>query len=336
MATQTTTADGGRTDSKRFEDDVDATELIEGDRIDRALVAPELSMVGQRSHADDVWDEIDDAREYQIARVTATDRMDDTHNALLLDPETGVFARATRHDSQSAWTQREADWTVRDVGAEVVVEEVHELDLPADEQPDADEDPQAYAEEWVDVIFGDLAAGHDDYKDERSLSGGDRLTLRDADGRKVVASISLASSEDVTTYELRVDADTVINGLKINDRPGERRTILFRPRAGGGYGEGVLRDVRGMHWDGEAPPQLRPQAFVPDHDHGPGLLETMSEGARIAEEEGDDPEEAREVAAEIWEEDMRAMLQERIVVEPRFPEETKTVYEIEYVDEADE
>lgn len=138
-----------------------------------------------------------------------------------------------------------------------------------------------------------------------------------------------SNDEQTETYDLRVDADTVIQGLKINSRPGEERRVLFRSQAGGGYGAGVLRDVRGLMWDGEAPPQLRPQDFIREDLESP--QEARLEARRVAEEEGDDPEAAEEVAMELWEDQARGWLQDQIVVEPRFPEENRTVYNIEYV-----
>lgn len=140
-----------------------------------------------------------------------------------------------------------------------------------------------------------------------------------------------ATDDDSTeTYNLRVDPDTVIAGLKINSKPGEERRVLFH-KGMGGYGNGTLRDVRGLMWDGEGPIQLRPRDFLSE-DVG-DYLEARTEGKRVADEEGDDPEEGADLAAEVWEEQARAWLQEEIVVEPRFEEETKKVYNIEYVED---
>jgi hypothetical protein len=134
------------------------------------------------------------------------------------------------------------------------------------------------------------------------------------------------------TYELTVDPDTVITGLKINSNPGEERRVLFHKNMHGAYGTGTLRDVRGLMWDGEGPIQLRPQDFVRE-DVG-DYLEARAEGKRVAKQEGEDPQEGAEVAAEVWEEQARQWLQEEIVVEPRVPEETRTVYQVSY--ESDE
>lgn len=140
--------------------------------------------------------------------------------------------------------------------------------------------------------------------------------------------------DEAQTHDLEASADTIVNGLKINDRPGEQRKVLFRKQIGGGRGEGVLRDVRGLHWGGDAPIQLRPKAFV-DMDHFGRLSEDKREARKIAEEEGEDPDELAEEAAEIWEEHVRAGLKDEIVVEGRVPEETKTVYNIEYVEDGE-
>ena len=121
--------------------------------------------------------------------ITAIDSMDDTHTALLADTETGTIIRASRHDSQSAWSQKEEDWKVREVGSTISVDEVHELKLPeGDDMPD---DEMEWVQEWADIVLVDLANGYNDYNDYRSLSGRSTLKLRDGDGREALATISL-------------------------------------------------------------------------------------------------------------------------------------------------
>jgi hypothetical protein len=144
-------------------------------------------------------------------------------------------------------------------------------------------------------------------------------------------SATTDGGNEVKTYNLEVSEDTIINGLKRNDMPGEQRTVLFRKQIGGGHGEGTLRDVRGMHWDGGAPIQLRPREFVDEDVQSP--QEARAEARRIAEEEGGDPDEAADAATGVWEDYYRGQLKDQIVVKPRFPEETKTVYNIEYVED---
>lgn len=142
---------------------------------------------------------------------------------------------------------------------------------------------------------------------------------------------STDDSEEVEAYRLKVSKDTVINGLKISSRPGEERTVLFPKQIGGGRGDGKLRDVRGLRWDGDAPIQIAPKSFLPrDFASDPSGL--VHEARSEAKKEGEDPDEWEEVAMETWEGDARRALKEEIVVPARFEEDTKTVYEIEYVE----
>lgn len=188
---QQATADGGRTETKRFETDVDVDDLIEGDRIDRTLVAPHLDMVGDPLRR--TLPNVEDDPDAQLAVATPTSRISDVHHALLLDPESGTYVRASRTDRQQAMSQREADWTVHGVGSEIVVEAVDDVERPEGERED---DAEAYVQDWIDIVFGDLAAGYDDYEDERRLTSSATLEVEDFDGRKAVATISLAEEDE--------------------------------------------------------------------------------------------------------------------------------------------
>lgn len=188
MANQTSTADGGtEREPTRYEDEISGADLIEGDRIDPRLVARHPDQLGAPIRRTQPNEE--DFPDTQLVVVTALDTMQDVHSALLFDPETDTFVRAGKHDSQSAWTQAEADWTVREVGEEVVVEEVHDLERPEGER---DENADEYAQHWVEIVFADVrfTGGDPDVSDERELDG-TTLKLRDVDGRKLLASISL-------------------------------------------------------------------------------------------------------------------------------------------------
>ena len=179
--------DGGRTETKRFSDGVNAEELIVGDRIDKRLVSRTFGQLGERirpSHPNE-----EPEPKTQLVTITATDTLDDTHSALLAEPETGTIIWATCHSSQSAWSQREEDWKVCDVGTSVSVETVHNLDVAPGDGDVMDE--MKYVQEWVDIVIEDTANGYDDYTDERSLASGTKLKLRDADGREALATISL-------------------------------------------------------------------------------------------------------------------------------------------------
>ena len=169
--TQDITADDGRTDSKRFDADAtfDASDLIVGDRIDPSLVANTMDALGERRSP------APDANEMQLAEATITNRMDDVHNAILVDGETGVMVRATRHDSQSAWSQKEADWKVREIGTKASITDAEIEEDGNDEWSDADADTAA--EEWANIVLQDRARGSTDYHDELTMSGRNVLTL---------------------------------------------------------------------------------------------------------------------------------------------------------------
>jgi hypothetical protein len=174
--------DGPRTETTRHTTEISADDLIEGDRIARELVA---------RHPDELGEPINQHRHDRehtdtcLLRVTQIDGMDDTHSAVLIDPETGTMVRATRHDRQSAWTQSEADWSVCEVGQRPVVEEVYELRLSSRDDPVDDETD--YIEGWAEVVLPDIA---DQYSDIRAMDGR-TLRLEDIDGRRALAKISL-------------------------------------------------------------------------------------------------------------------------------------------------
>jgi len=181
-----------RTETRRYDADTTpftAGDLVEGDRVDPSLVAPTLEALGTTRSARP------DAAETQLAEATITHGRDDVHTAILVDGESGVLVRASRHDSQSAWSQKEADWTVRDTGDRVVVEEA---DVDQDGNDDwADADVAAEAERWANVVLQDRARGETDYGDELTLDGRSSLTLRDPYGpTKVYATIALEEGDD--------------------------------------------------------------------------------------------------------------------------------------------
>jgi hypothetical protein len=187
MANQTE-SDDGRTDTKRFTDDVSAEDLIEGDRIKRALVAPTPDLLGDQwtaTHAEDT----NDAPTAQLAVVTTIKEMSDVHTAILVDTDAEMLIRASRTDRQQAMSQSEADWTVRAVGSEINVTDVDRLEVADnDTQPD---DSVEYVQSWAEVLFHDMVAGHFDYSDERKMTSSTTLHLRDIEGREALATIGL-------------------------------------------------------------------------------------------------------------------------------------------------
>jgi hypothetical protein len=185
MAQNATADDDAQRETERFDENVSGDELIEGDRIATELVAHHVDQLGSAIQ----YDPHGDLPDAQLIRVTATRSLDDVHSAILLDPETETLVRASRHDSQQAWSQKEADWTVRGVGTTVAVEEVHDLERPDNE---TDETEQQYVQTWAEILFDDVrvTGGDRDTHDEMELDG-TTLKLRDHDGRKALATISL-------------------------------------------------------------------------------------------------------------------------------------------------
>jgi hypothetical protein len=182
---QNATADDAQREPTRFDEDVNGDDLIEGNRIARDLVAHHVDQLGSAIQ----YDPHGDLPDAQLVRVTPTSSFDDVHSAILLDPETETFVRASRHDSQQAWTQKEADWKVRGVGTTVAVDEVQDLERPADE---TDETEQQFVQHWAEILFDDVrfTGGDRDTHDQMELDG-TTLKLRDHDGRKAMATISL-------------------------------------------------------------------------------------------------------------------------------------------------
>jgi len=174
--------------SERHSTEVTADALETGDRISTKLVAPDATLFGRPLQNPPEANDGDEP-DTQLVRVTQTDRMDDVHSAILLDPETQTFIRAGRHDSQSAWSQAEADWSVKEIGEDIIVEEVHELSRPDDEQ---DEGREEYVQTWANILFDEIRyfSGDQDLQDELETQG-TTLTMSDFDGRKAVASVTL-------------------------------------------------------------------------------------------------------------------------------------------------
>jgi hypothetical protein len=172
--------------NNRHTDDVSIDDLTEGDRIAAELVAKVPEQLGEAIQP--VAPEAPAAPKTQLVAITAIDRYDDSHTAILADPDSETMIRATRLSNSQAMTQAEADWTVRAIGTTISVDEVYELDIADTDDPV--DDAVDYVASWADILFDDLRAGHFDYSDERAIDGS-TLTLRDFDGRRAVADITL-------------------------------------------------------------------------------------------------------------------------------------------------
>lgn len=176
----------GRKETQRFTNDVRASDLIEGDRVSRDLVAKHPDQLGDPIRQQALYED-EPLPETQLVVATEIKRYHDVYSAILVDVEEGKFIRASRHDRQQAMTQAEADWGVREIGSKVVVDEVGELERPEGER---DEREKEYVQTWVEILFDEFAAGHFDLHDERYLIG-TTLMLRDFDGRKCSCDIHL-------------------------------------------------------------------------------------------------------------------------------------------------
>lgn len=153
--------------------DFDAADLEVGDRIDPVLVSSTLVGVDAEIYTGPGVAQ-SDAPRTQLGCLTATNGMDDVHVAILSDGESGVMVRASRHDPQSAWTQKEADWKVRGVGTEI---DTSNVEVVSD--PDGAWDEYATdmaAQDWAEIVVRDTANGGERSDDEVELRG--RRTLR--------------------------------------------------------------------------------------------------------------------------------------------------------------
>jgi hypothetical protein len=167
----------------------DPTDLEADDRIAPKLVASVPEQLGEPV-APSYPEQDETPPETQLVAMTETRRMDDVHSALLGDPETGVMVRASRHDSSAAWSQREADWTVSEVGTEIEVS-----DGEVSRAPDLDtiDDESEYVRDWVEVVADDHLAERWHMHDRMRLSGS-TITMEDDYGpREGHATIDLVT-----------------------------------------------------------------------------------------------------------------------------------------------
>jgi len=182
--------------------------VTEGDRIAKDRVARTLG--GLRTRRQSAPPEADDQPEpTQAAALTQTSRYDDVMHALLFVPGTGRWLRASRHNSSSAWSQREADWTVHEAGDTLVA-----TGGDIERSPDEIEDEDRYLAGWLEIVAGDLS--HDaeqgntaSISDEFELTSGGAARLRDVDGRKGFATFRLEDrdGDKPTAMDLEVSDD---------------------------------------------------------------------------------------------------------------------------------
>ncbi len=163
--------------------------VTEGDRIPKHRVAQTLGGLGTRRQS--APPEADDQPEVtQAVALTQTSRYDDLMRALLYVPGTGRWLRASRHATNSAWSQAEADWTVHEAGDTLVA-----TGGVVEHSPDEIEDEDKYTAGWLEIVAGDLS--HDaEQGNTASISdvwelSGNTIRLRDRDGREGFATFRL-------------------------------------------------------------------------------------------------------------------------------------------------
>lgn len=192
---QKATADGGNgRKTKRYDDEFTLADAIEGDRIAPELIprSPDID-VGERveRHKARPKDpENPDDREFTVRLIAHgyRDQYQDVQSALIYDPKAELFARVTGHSSSGAWTQKERDYKVREIGREVVVKDAWDIDIPDIE--DFDETPEEFVDVWVEMVFDNAAYG-DDVSHELVKFDDKKFSLRDADGRSARVHYSL-------------------------------------------------------------------------------------------------------------------------------------------------
>jgi len=189
-------ADDGRTEPERFDDALDASELIEGDRIDPALIprSPKISIgepvaVHLPRRRDD-----DDDRTFDVRLVArGSDSYDDVQTALVYDPDADLFLRLSGHTSSGAWNQKERDWKVRDIGRNVEIVDQWDVEIPDLEK--FGETPEEFVAEWAEMLFDNIRYG-DEAGDEIDLFDGKNFQLRDYDGRRARVEYELVGGRD--------------------------------------------------------------------------------------------------------------------------------------------
>jgi hypothetical protein len=186
--TQTTQADGG---AARITDTLSLAEIEVGDRIDPKLVprSPEIE-AGDRIRRATSGDP-DGEQTYDVRLIAEADRFNnDVVDALVYDPDAGLFARLSGHTNSAAWSQREADWKVRDVGDDAALLDC--WDVAVHDLPDGETEHEFVAE-WLDILVNGRA--HGEFLSEVEQFNGDTMTLRDADGRCATLQYELVTED---------------------------------------------------------------------------------------------------------------------------------------------
>ena len=187
------------TETKRYEDDLDLSDVSEGDRIDPELIprSPEIE-VGEkvaRHLARPNGPENEDERTFSVRLIASgyRDQFQDVQAALVYDPNSELFARLSGHTSSGAWNQKVRDWKVRDVGRNIEIVDQWDVEIPDLEE--FGETEEEFVSEWAEILFDNIRYG-DEPGDELQEFDGKKFRLRDYDGRTARVHYELVSEED--------------------------------------------------------------------------------------------------------------------------------------------
>lgn len=164
------TTDTG-TETTRYATEFDTAELTKGDRIAPELVARYKDQLNQPIRC--MTPDEENRPDTQLVTITELRDFDDVHSAILFDPKTGVYARASCNDTQSAWSQKEADWEVHDAGDTISVTDAR---VKGPSEPYAElTDERGWVAAWAEVILMNPFKG----AEKRRIHSGNILRLHD-------------------------------------------------------------------------------------------------------------------------------------------------------------
>ena len=168
-------------------DVVSVEELAVGDRLARPLVPPSYSVSGDDPRSKHYHTDSD---EPFLGRVVAMNSgfNNDIRHCLVFDGDSELFVRLSAHGKSQAWSQREEDWKVRDIGHTIEVTDEWDIEVP--DLDDFGEEPAEFVAEWCEILFDNIRHGEEP-GDEIDNFDGDAFQLRDYDGRRATVKYEL-------------------------------------------------------------------------------------------------------------------------------------------------
>ena len=171
------------------DDEVALDDVAIGDRLARPLVPPAHGIPAddQRSKHYQV-----DTDEPFVGRVVARNSSQhDIRHCLIVDDETGRFARLSAHSKSQAWSQKEEDWKVRDLGSEPQLVDTWEVEI----DDLRGETPEDFVGAWLEILFDNARHGEGVGDEIRNFEG-DTFTLADYDGRRANVEYELTEDDE--------------------------------------------------------------------------------------------------------------------------------------------